>query len=71
MDRQIDTITYGDIIKKFREAYPHIKINDYRPADYMPDTIIVWEDGTDKAYLVNYQVTWHRVFILGVSDRKV
>lgn len=54
--------TYGEIFNAFRKQYPGIIVSDYRPADSIPDAIIVWTDhGT---LLVQYQESFDIAFIL-------
>ena len=56
-------ITYADVLSAFRREYPCISVEDYRPADYFPFSIIVWTQG--RKLLVSYQPSYDSVFILG------
>ena len=58
----LSTITYGEIIDKFKAHRPDVMVEDYRPADYIPCAILVWT--WDNLYLVIYQPTFDAIFII-------
>lgn len=56
-------MTYDDIIRAFKQSFPEIKVDDYRPADRMANTILVWTK--DTVLLVYYDESFECAFIIG------
>lgn len=61
-------MTYIKILNRFIETYPEIYVGDYRPADGLPNTIIVWSK--DIVFLVYYDESFDYIFIIGQTESK-
>lgn len=61
-------MTYRDIMTGFKKSYPHIEIEDYRPANGLPNSIVVWSK--DSVYLVYSDESFGYTFIIGQRERR-
>lgn len=59
----MEDITYAGILAKFERAHPETPVEDYRPADHIPFSIVIWSK-RHAVYLVKYDATHDLVFIL-------
>jgi len=65
----LENPTYADLMKIFRKRYSEIKVDDYRPSDFLQSTMTVWtKDG--RVLLVNYQPSFDYMFILSETTRR-
>ena len=51
-------LTYGEIFKKFKEQYPDLEINDWRPYPLLDHSIIVWLEGSGLELAYQYWPKW-------------
>lgn len=61
-------VTYGEIIRIFKDAYPNLIVTDYRPFYETPCSIIVWVKQKDAPFGVDNSV---RPIIFQTNDEGI